>query len=581
MSSTTQQQGRNWSPAVDLALMVVVLYVSAWIRTNWADLAVTADSPWFQRRSNELAYGLQLTGRAQYLYTSIPCLLFGGFLRLFDDPMRMIRAWAVFGSLAAPIAYLAARMLTGRLAGTAVGLLMAFSSADISVVTGIKSPYNISLFTACIALGLVAGTQRRPWGPPMLIFGCAMAVGHHVGLWILAPIVCLLATAHLLTIPLRRVYASALVALALGGLVVYAVAELDGETLFGDVASLEECHPSLTPSGGTEQRRGLLASSFEILLGDHPLSDTARCGLNMTPAVVILFLLTSLGGCVVFIAARPRKGATSDGRDRSRWVAAAVSVQLLVLVIAGIAPYMGMAVKRGYLEYHHLVSLLPLVAVGMVGAARAMAPQRWRWIQATSPAVLVFVWIGLVEIGVDGNLAACSAAETDSMKSLRNMRSTPPLIDPSLHRSSWPDETYSLLAATTLSNAIRDDARSHDGHPIVFGWFDMYRAGHRDNQPVIFTTHVEELTRSSWRTTGLQHSCYLILRAEDAATVPRGRSLPREPDAHFAAIAFESCDEFISLEETLCDLQSSLEVVGLHKNSPFTIPPLPCVYTVF
>lgn len=545
---------------VDLGLMLLLLALAARLRAGWGDLYITPDWPFFFQFTNELEQGLRSGARAGFpLYTSIPFLLFSLLNLLLDDPVHAVKAWAIVGALAAPVSYLAARGPGGRAAGLAVGVLVAISAGDCRNLTGLETPGPISLFTACAALGLVAGAARRPWGPPLMIFGTAMAIGHHTGLWLMAPLACGLAVLHGLSLSRRDRIVAGAASLVVGGLIVAAVFRLDGARLAIELPEVDSIagtwgHRTLGQEEHhdlSEASAGLLGTSFDLLFAsDYPLGEHARFGLNVTPPAALLILVTWLVGCGAFAL----RAARYLGRPRAakgrlgvvRLLAAAGDVQLIAMIGVGMVPYLWMASRHLYLLPSHVVAFLPLVAVATVGSARASARLFRPSLRRVLPAVVACAWVGLVEFAPDRGGWTPADAEHPWIGALP------------LEQSS-----RSFRSAAVLSEAIRGDARGRGQRPFVYGWFDRTEP----HELGAFTALVQEMANASWRTHGLQPACYLVVIDEDAGRIDAGRPVPTQPETPLTVVAFETCAELSSLEPRLCG-EEPRAVVHLKGNWP-------------
>jgi len=563
--------------------MLVLLCVATRVRTNWTDLQIAGDWPWFFRHATELAYGLDRTGQPPYLYTSAPSLVFALLSRLIDDPTRMLQAWSVWGSLAAPVSYLATRRLAGPAAGVAVGLLVAFSCGDVAVTTGIKSPYAVSLFTACLALGLLAARSRRPWGPPLMVTGALMAACHHVGLAPMATLACLLAGANLYTFRHRHTRTAAATAAVAAFLVVGFVVLEDGANLRADLAAFDTRYPTSSPQVLSEEPRpGTVAAWWEIVVSQrHPFGTRARAGLNANTVVVILLGVTTLAGCIASIIASQRELRTTRRRARERIIAKVLLddpvLQLLALFLAGLLPYLRLATSRGHFEAHHLVALLPLSATAVVAAARLIVPARPKLLRRVTPAAVVVAWIGLVEYANHTSFdPICGAWSTTTRLWKPFERCDDPDAESLEPRPPTDDETYSFASAADLAVAIRADARRSDQRPVVFGWFDTRPWA----EPGLYVNLVQELALSSWSTFDLAPACYLVVRGEDAGMVDAGQPLPA-PDAPFAVFAYPDCEALGALQPWLCDPSLRRVVSRRQDGASFPNTVMPCASSGF
>ncbi len=293
-TTTAQPDGRarawrhaRW--AVDLICAVCLLGLAAHTRLAWVDLGIDVDWTWFVESANDLA-----TGRAhryvQFLYSSVPVVLFAGFIELVQDPMRLLRAWALLGALVAPLTYLAVRQVGGPIAGLAAGWVVAAQYDNVVTCTGIKSPYAIATWTALAMLGLAAASRRKPWGVPLLVLGTALAVGHHLGLWMMAPLVVVLACVHLARLPRPQAVGAGAAALLLGGAVLAVVLVFDLGRWLGE---LEEYRARFGESSSLGAGFGAF---LELMLGQLPETHGERllAGLAATTSSLRL-----LGGCVL------------------------------------------------------------------------------------------------------------------------------------------------------------------------------------------------------------------------------------------------------------------------------------------
>lgn len=580
MGSRVSGPRSAWWGAVDAIVMSLVLLGAARFRTGWSDLPINEDWYRFFEFANGLDHLLEFPPDPQMrFYTSIPFLLFAAIVRVFDDPERVLVARATLGALAAPVSYLAARRLAGPGAGIAVGVLVATSAGDCHVQAGLETPGPTSLFTACVALGVVAGTSKRPWGPPLLIFGAAMAVSHHTGLWPLAPLACLIALVQLHGLPRRGKVLAGAAALVLGGSVSVIVVWFDAARLANDLAVLDETArgwgeftlDASDPFSRQDAGHGV-PRTFLDLLFTHPcsLGERARFGLNVTPAASLLVVSTSLVGCLLLLLRVLRHTRRQAGGRRKIAVPYPAEVLLLALLGAGMMPYVSMAAEHAYLISPHMIAFLPLAAVSVVGSARSTAQYLFPRLGGVFPVAVAGAWFCLVEFAPEPGVLSYKPPLVERVGRAWAGREDPPDRVPDEH--AGPRPLSSFQAAAALSGSIRGEARGRARRPVVFGWFERDDPG----TPRWFTNLVQEMALSGWRTTGLPPACYLVLDEQDVALVDHGRLIPTQPDTPFAVLEFESCGDLAALEEQICGLDSRRTVLGWRSWPPFDGSVLGC-----
>ena len=522
--------------ALDLALMVAVLVIAVQVRTAWQDATIVADWPWFVHSANSIALG-DRAPFLQLLYSSVPCAVFAGLIRLVPHPDRLLWAWAALGACTAPIGYLAVRRLAGPAAGLGAGLILALSSGDASVVEGIKSPYVISTLTALAALGLVGATQRRPWGPPLLVFGVAMAVAFHVGLFPLVVPVCALAAVHLARLPRTQALISGLACLLLGGVVLGWVLALDLDHLLGDLAFYQSSYPSAAPPGLLDRARWLLGllEAQQLALAGWPglipgLDDMYLQGMASTPITLQVAAGVSWLGIVVLsirglVAWRARRGgAPGSHAARGQLQAGAVGLQAWLLLLCGSFVYLKNGWQFDYLQYHHFVSLPPLALTALAGLGVAVLPSRPRWLPALVPTVAIGAWLVLAR---DAPLH--------------------PLPRPPVQLAPRTPVVRSARTANLVSHLVRTDAKARQHQPGVVLWGPWGDSA----EPWLMAALINAQARLAWAPDDLPPACYLVTTPTLAARVETGRRLLEQPEG-LVLIALDSCDELHQLQPLIC-----------------------------
>lgn len=548
---STRWQRAGWV-LLDLVLVVGLLLVAIQVRTAWPDAVLSADWPWFVHSSNAIAMG-EPPPFLQLLYSSVPCAFFAGLIRITQDPDRLLWAWAALGALSAPLSYLAVRRIAGPAAGLAGGLILALSTADASVVEGIKSPYVISTFTALAALGLVAATQRRPWGPPLLVLGAALAVGFHLGLWPIIPLVCLLAAVHLLRLRRRQALPSGLAALVLGGGVLGWVLVSDLEHLLGDLAFYRGAFPSQAPDGAgahalwvldllIQQQRAL--AGWTGLQQGHDamflqgLASTVT-SLHIVAALIWVGLL-ALAARLGLTLRRRRAGEPPTADQRWQLTAAMAGLQAWLLLLCGSFIYLKNGWQFDYLEFHHFVSLPPLLLVAVAGLGLAVLPARWRWLPTTAPAAATLAWLAL---GWGSALHPLPRAEVPVPRDAHTVRSA--------------------RTANAMSALVRSDAQARGLQPgaVLWGPFGDTL------EPWLFAALVNAQARLAWDDRSLPPGCYLITTPTLAKRITAGERLLEQPEG-LVLIALPSCEDLSALDRRICGTTGSRRWRGDNGGPP-------------
>lgn len=542
--------------ALDAALVLVLLVVASQARLSWSDLGIDVDWTWFVESSNELARGRAHT-YVQFLYTSVPCVLFAGFIELFHDPEHLLWAWALLGACAAPLTYLALRSVAGPLAGLAAGWIVATHYDSVVTVAGIKSPYAIVTWTALACLGLVAATQRKPWGVPVLVVGAALAVAHHLGLWLTAPAVVLLAALHLARLTRRQALVAGGIALVLGGAVLAVVLHFDLARLLGE---LDEYRARF--GRGTSTALTGVATWLGLLTGRVPEPNSARllAGLASTPGSLrLLGAIATLGltSALVRLAwwLKRRRGQDAPDPGIAIHHALGTGAQALLLLGLGSCLYLGNMVHSAYLENHHVVALVPIAALAMGGLARGLAPTRLGPWGCLLPAAALGGWLAMAH----GNLLPVPA----------------PPMHPSLQ------EVHSFHNAAELGRVLRADARARGAQPGLLLWTQ------RPEQfsPWLLPDLANELARLDWNTGDEPRICYLVNRPSLDKHLSGGRPVPLSEEVRLSLRAFDDCAALGELEGPLChDLEHSFvwrgQTFGTRPDDTrFLEDVLPCVRT--
>jgi hypothetical protein len=510
--------------ALDAALMIGLLAVAVQARWAWADLGIDVDWLWFVESSNHLAQG-RAHDYVQFLYTSVPCLIFAGFIELFDDPWRLLKAWAVLGALSAPLAYLAVRRAAGPLAGLAAGWILATQMDNALTVTGIKSPYAITTWSALAMLGLVGATQRRAWGPPLLILGTALTVAHHLGAVMLVPLVLALALVHLVRLPSPRRWLSAGACLLLGGVVLGLVLSLDLSRLLGELGEYQQRF-------GTD-RGSLLqgAASFVALLGGHipqVHGERIMSGLACTSRSLQLMGITSALGLAALAlrlglrwrarAADASAAPPSDPGLEASWV----GLQALLLLGLGATPYLANLAEHDYFESHHVVALVPILLLALAGLARGLAPTRLGAWGALVPAAVLGGWLWWVQGAL---LAVPTPLDTPVMM-----------------------EMHSFQNSAALARAMRADAEPRGRQPGLLLWTRRPESF----SPWMLPDLANELARLDWDARELPQSCYVALDRSLDRKLGAGRLIPLGEGVPLSLRAFDNCEELTALAPILC-----------------------------
>jgi hypothetical protein len=510
--------------ALDAALMIGLLVVATQARWAWADLGIDVDWLWFVESSNHLAQG-RAHDYVQFLYTSVPCLIFAGFIELFQDPWRLMKAWAVLGALSAPVVYLALRRVAGPLAGLAAGWVLATQMDNVVTVTGIKSPYAITTWSALALVGLVGASQRKAWGVPLLILGTALTVAHHLGAGLLVPLVLMLSVVHLLRLPSPQRWFAAGAALLAGGVVAGLVLGLDLTRLLGELAEYEQRF-------GTD-RGSLLqgATSFVALLcGRIPEVHGERImsGLACTPGSLRLLGATASIGLLALTARLVlRWRARGDGAEshppRDRGLEAGmIGLQGLLMLGLGATPYLANLVEHEYFESHHVVGLVPFLLLTLAALSRGLAPARLGAWGALLPAAVMGAWLWLVQ---------------GALLSVPTPQDTPVLM-----------ELHSFQQAAEVARAMREDAEERGRLPGLLLW---------TRRPETFTPWMlpdlaNELARLDRDDSALPQACYITLDRGLDRTLNAGRVVPLAEGSPLTLRAFDNCDELSALEPILC-----------------------------
>jgi hypothetical protein len=548
---STRWQRAGWV-LLDLVLACALVVVAVQVRTAWQDAVLVADWPWFVHSSNAMAMG-EPPPFLQLLYSSVPCACFAGLIRLTQDPDRLLWAWAALGALSAPLSYLAVRRIAGPAAGLAAGLILALSSGDAAVVEGIKSPYIISTFTALAALGLVGATQRRPWGSPLLVLGAAMAVGFHLGLWPIVLPVCLLAAVHLLRLRRRQAITSGLVCLLAGGAVLGWVLVADLEHLLGDLAFYQGAFPSQAPAAAGARALwslDLLLQQQRALAGwsglQSGLDGMFMQGLASTATSLLLvaaLVWAGLGALAVrlVLALRRRRAGTPPTADQ-RWqlTAGYAGLQAWLLVLCGSFIYLKNGWQFDYLEFHHFVSLPPLLLVAVAGLGVALLPARWRWLPSIVPTAAALAWLALAWGGPLHPLPRPEAPPPRDAHTVRSART-----------------------ANTMSALVRTDAQGRGVQPGLVLWGPFGDS----LEPWLFAALVNAQARLAWDDRSLPHGCYLATTPTLARRIEVGERLLEQPDG-LVLIALTSCDDLRALDHRLCHTAGSRRWRGDNGGPP-------------
>ncbi len=406
----------------DLVTLALIFALAAGQRLAWTDLLFNEDWEWIFRFVGD--WGATRGEYALFLYSSMPAALFSLVAWSFDGPMVPLRIWALLGSLGAPLLYLALRRVVGWLPSTLAALALALSVSDAHTAIGLRTPYLASTFVALGLLGLVAGYQKRWWGPPLLAGGMAAAVGFHLGLWPLAIATCVVLVGLLVRLGTGRLPAlSWMVTCLAGGTVVGLVAELDGAHLASDLQILAE---SVFPPG---------------LEARPDLEWAATYGLGApTPLLAV-----TGGACLLGLCAwLPRLHRAKRAGD-PHVGAGVVGLLASLLLVSGATDFARHAVQDAYLWYHHLVPLQPLLLVALVGAGAGLLPEVPSRLERGLVWSLLVVWVLQAAAQVPGAMAE--------------------------RLTLAPTPTRSLRAATTLATAIGDHAWLSKHTPALL-WLD-------------------------------------------------------------------------------------------------------------
>lgn len=352
----------------DLAIAGLLFVLAAWLRLrNFWDLPVHRDWPWFLRVSGDLLAGRSPEGPYAYLYTSVPAALFALALKVTGGLVGALRLWSLLAALAAPILFWALRERIGRLAAALAAGVLVLLPVDLAWGRGLESPYLVSSFVAVLTLGLLLGHQRRALGPPLTVLGAAGAAGMHLGLAPLVVAACLVAGWDLIRQGSHRLLSLA-GCLAIG-------APFAAVVWFFDRSRLED---DLNMRGAAIDAFGdaARAGRFELLT-ELP----ASVGLGGVRGIVLAgLLLVLLALPLVF---RPG-GSVEPPEPQPR-------LRLGGLLAVGLAPYVVMGLKVGYLSDDHAAGLLPLgLALLLLLAQRPALPElARRW----GPRLLPALWI--------------------------------------------------------------------------------------------------------------------------------------------------------------------------------------------
>ncbi len=548
---------RHWRGILDLALVAVLAVVAGQARLAWVDLGISVDWTWFVESSNSLAQG-RAHQYVQYLYTSVPCVIFAGFIEVLHDPMRLMKAWALLGALCAPLTYLAVRRVAGPVGGMAAGWILAVHYDNVVTVTGIKSPYAIATWTALAALGLAASTQRRPWGPPLFVLGAALAIGHHLGLWLLTPAVVVLACLHIARLRGRQRWLSAGLSLALGAAVLGIVLAFDLTRLLEEIPDYRARFgsPQGSMASGAATFMGLLLGRVPALHGERLLSGLASTttSLRLLGGVAAAGIVVTAGR-LAWLWRRRRAGAEPLPAQRPVLEASAVGLQALLLLGLGACLYLANMVGNDYFENHHVVALVPILALAMGGLARGLASARLGAWGALIPSIALAGWLWQI------------------------MPHLMPLPAPAISPAQF--EVHSFRNAAEVAVAIRDDARAMGRQPGLLLWT------RRPDQvtPWLLPDLANELARLDWRGDDLPPACYVVHQRGLDARLGAGRAIPLSHVTGLSLRAFDDCSQLAPLEGILCggldrsSLWRGQQWTGKADATAFLDQVLPCVRT--
>ena len=361
----------------DLILAGALFALAAGLRLHdFCAIPLHGDWAWFLRAVGDLLAGRPPEGLYAYLYTSIPALLFTAAFTMGGSLVAGLTIWAGLAGLAAPLVFWALRDQVGRIAAVLGGAILAMSPVDVRFGRGLESPYLLSTFVALLTLGLLVGSRRHWLGPVLTVLGAAGAAGMHLGFSLFAITGCLVAARDVLRLPSHKIL-STVGCLAAGLPFASAVWVLDRSRLQDNLAM-----------------RGAAVDAF----GDEQLAGTTEL-LATLPGTVGLplwfcgVLLASLALTTV-LGKRAGQGTRASGDGALPTLGA--------LLVTGLAPFVWMAFKYGYISDDHAAGLLPLVvAVVAVVAVQARivrsegAPRMLR-LDSWAPSLVLLSWLGCI-----------------------------------------------------------------------------------------------------------------------------------------------------------------------------------------
>jgi hypothetical protein len=297
---------------------------------------------------------------------------------------------------------------------------------------------------------------------------------------------------------------------------------VDLERLLEDLEFYRGAFPSTAPAGGAARLAwlaGLLVDQQRALAGDSQLVEGLHAmflqGLASTIASLrLLSVIVGAGllvGLLRTLAGMRRPQGAQDGRRD----ALLVGLTAWLLVSAGSFVYLKNGWEQDYLQFHHFVSLPPLMVLAAAGLGAALSPWRdHRWMALAST------------LGLAGWLALSWGQGLH-----------PPLRDASPLPAHTP-VVRSARTANAISQLVREDARARDRAPAIVLWGAW---GDRD-EPWLFAALVNHQARLAWAPEGLPAACYLVAPPRQARAIDPGRRLLEQPEG-LVLIAFDDCEE--------------------------------------
>lgn len=473
--------------------------LAAWVRLDSLPrLVVDPDWTWFLRVASQTSHGEAWVGPAMFMYSTLPSLLFGVLARLAGDGPAAIAAWTILGGLAAPLTMLAVRRVGGLPAGLVSGLVIALSETQIWVTTGLKSPYFVALAAALLALGLVEGTARRPWGPFLACQGATLMASLHLGLGPAGALGVLLAALHIVGLQGLRDRLLGLAGWLLGTL------PITGWVLYVDrVRLLNDLEIHAAEPWRSWGDAGELLTRLE-----HGLSLTMDSARSLAGLALLGLLVSPL-----WFAWRRRRDPAPDLVRYGQGLVAAVQVGLVFA--ASLAPYLYQIQALHYFEVHHVVAAVPLGLVALAGLSRAIGPPR--------PALL-------------GQLVAMLVL----LPWLDDARRVP------WPRPAQPDVLIEWPVQSALATAIRGEAG--EAQPVVIGWLsDTSRA-----DPVTAIRVLSELSRVGHYSERASPTCFVLSDQTARQDLPGLELLLELPEGAGLLLSDPGCERLPELAAVLC-----------------------------